>query len=121
MVPLASATVRDKLEFQTLIPQSPAAALDTAILHRPARLNMDQPDLFALAPVQEVAAGQLRSIITTNRFRTSWTLKEAHDQSLRRRKTFLFRPVRTVEVLLIVEAGLRSTSQSQNWTVYRGC
>src|SRR6266852_125789 len=53
---------------QTLISQPPIEAFHVAVLHRSSRLNVDQLDLPLLAPAQEMPRGELRSVVTANRF-----------------------------------------------------
>ena len=55
--------------IQTLITESPVEALDMAVLHRFARLNVQQRDLPFLAPNDKVSAREFKPVIAANHFR----------------------------------------------------
>ena len=48
---------------QTLIAQSPVEALDVPVLHRPAGLDVYQPDLPVLGPAQHAPRSELRAVV----------------------------------------------------------
>src|ERR1035441_1390727 len=48
---------------EALVAQSPVEALDMAILHRPSRLDVHQPNLPVLRPAQHAARGKLWTVI----------------------------------------------------------
>ena len=54
---------REPVVIQALITESPVEALDMAVLHRFARLNVQQRDLPFLAPNDKVSAREFRPVI----------------------------------------------------------
>src|SRR5258708_1356659 len=48
---------------QTLVAQPSVEALDMPVLHRPARLDVYQPDLPVLRPAQHPPRGELRAVV----------------------------------------------------------
>jgi hypothetical protein len=61
------------VRIQTFIPQPTVEAFHMTVLHGPPWLDMDQLDLPLFAPAQKMSTGQLRPVVTTNRFRFSPT------------------------------------------------
>src|SRR6266404_1357826 len=61
--------ILEPAHVQTLFPQSPVKTLDSPVLRRLARLNVDQSDLPLHTPTQKMPAGELRAVIAADRSR----------------------------------------------------
>ena len=55
--------VGNQSAFRALVPKQAIEALHSSVLHRPAGLNMNQPDIALFAPRQKMAAGKLGPVI----------------------------------------------------------
>jgi hypothetical protein len=56
----------EPVRVQALVSQSPVEALDMAILHRPSRLDVHQPNLPVFRSAQHATRGELRSVVRTH-------------------------------------------------------
>src|SRR5277367_3542420 len=56
---------------EALVAQPSVEALDMAVLHRAARLDMHQPDLPVLRPRQHAPRGELRPVVRAHVLRTA--------------------------------------------------
>ena len=54
---------------QTLIPKTTVEAFHVTVLHRATGLYMDDRDAALFAPLEEVSAGEFRTVVTSNAFR----------------------------------------------------
>jgi hypothetical protein len=56
--------------IQTLVAKAAVEAFDETVLRRLAGLNVDQPDATLFDPRQKTTAGEFRSVVDANTFRT---------------------------------------------------
>src|SRR5277367_1090457 len=75
--------VLEPVRIQALVAKAAIEAFDETVLRRLAWLNVDQPDAALFGPREKATAGELRSVVDTDTFRTRPTARNHSSQHAR--------------------------------------